>query len=324
MQPILVTSGEPAGIGPDLCLELASHEAPIVVLGDKYLLQDRARVLGKKIIFVDYDGMSLPIGKNSNQLNIIHLACPKISFAGHLDVLNAPYVINMLTLAADKCLAGEFSALVTAPVNKSIINEAGFYFTGHTEFLATHCRTETVVMMLASSLMKVALVTTHLPLRDVVDAITSNLIIDVVTIINNDFRRYFAIDNPVIYLAGLNPHAGEGGYLGMEEIDIIQPAILELQKRGLQVHGPYPADSMYIQDNREKCDVFVAMYHDQGLPVLKYASFGNAVNITLGLPIIRTSVDHGTALHLAGSGLANDGSMIAAVDMAVNMVRHRQ
>lgn len=323
MKPILVSSGEPAGVGPDLCLALAAHAYPVVVVGDIVLLETRAKQLGHEVTFSPYQP-GVPLVKAPNHLTVLSIPCITPVFAGKLDPLNSPYVMQMLTLAAERCLSGEFSALVTAPVHKAIINESGFAFTGHTEFFAKYCHVDLVVMMLVCSAMKVALVTTHMPLRDVADAITSKLLLDVITILDAGLRQNFAINNPVIYVAGLNPHAGEAGYLGREEIEIISPALLELSKKGINVQGPFSADTMFTPRNAKKCDVFVAMYHDQGLPVLKYAGFGHGVNITLGLPIIRTSVDHGTALELAGTGLAESGSLVAAVNAAMNMVRSQQ
>jgi 4-hydroxythreonine-4-phosphate dehydrogenase len=244
--------------------------------------------------------------------------------AGKLNGKNATYVMQMLTCAVERCLDGEFSALITAPVNKAVINQAGFSFTGHTEFLADHCKVETVVMMLASPMMRVALVTTHLPLRQVADTITSSLIMNVVTQLHEALQRDFGITRPKIFIAGLNPHAGEGGYLGFEELEIITPAIMALKARGVDVSGPMPADTMFTVDNTKICDAYVAMYHDQGLPVIKYADFGRSVNVTLGLPIIRTSVDHGTALDLAGTGKASAGSLLTAIEMAAFMVKRRE
>lgn len=321
MSPILVTSGEPAGIGPDLCLSLAAHAFPVVILGDKLLLEARARQLGLEINIDEYQAGVMPV-KKPNHLTVLSIPCITTPHAGVLNPLNSSYVLEMLTIATDKCLSGEFSALVTAPVHKAIINQAGFAFTGHTEFFASRCQVATVVMMLACKTMKVALVTTHLPLRDVTDAITGELIKNIITILDAGLKRDFAIATPQIYVAGLNPHAGESGYLGREEIETIIPALSSLQKQGIHIHGPFPADTMFT--TRNHCDAFVAMYHDQGLSVLKYAGFGDAVNITLGLPIIRTSVDHGTALELAGTGLAESGSLLAAVDAAHEMVRNRK
>ncbi len=323
MKPILVTSGEPAGIGPDLCLALAAHDFPIVILGDKAMLAARASQLKLAISMDDYQA-GVKFVKKPNHVTVLSIPCASEPVAGTLDALNAPYVLQMLTQAADRTLCGEFSALVTAPVHKAIINQAGIAFTGHTEFFAKHCHVDTVVMLLVCSAMRVALVTTHLPLRDVANAITSELLTDVITILDAGLKKDFAISQPEIYVAGLNPHAGEAGYLGREEIETIIPTLSALKKKGIHVHGPFPADTMFTPRNAKKCDVFVAMYHDQGLATLKYAGFGNAVNITLGLPIIRTSVDHGTALELAGTGLAESGSLLAAVDLAVRMAENRQ
>lgn len=323
MKPLLVSSGEPAGIGPDLCLTLAGSEFPIVVLGDKLLLAARAKQLGQHVIIEDYK-QGFVLTKKPNHLTVLPLSCDAEVVAGLLNPKNASYVMEMLTLGADKCMSGEFSALITAPVNKAVINQAGFTFTGHTEFFAERCQSAQVVMMLACDVMKVALVTTHLPLKDVAGAVNQTLIFDVIKQLHAALLLDFGIDNPKIYVAGLNPHAGEAGYLGREEIDIISPSLAKLKKQGIDVHGPMPADTMFTSANANACDAFVAMYHDQGLTVLKYAGFGNAVNVTLGLPIIRTSVDHGTALELAGKGFTDPGSLHAAVEMAAAMVKRRE
>ena len=323
MKPLLVSSGEPAGIGPDLCLALAALDYPLVVIGDKGMLEARATLLGHSIIFEDYEPEK-PVVCTAKHLTVLSrpLAVPVVP--GELSPLNAPYVIDMLSLAAHRCLSGEFAALITAPVHKANINQAGIVFTGHTEFLADICHVDTVVMMLACPAMKVALVTTHLPLQAVSAAITPSLLIDVITKLDGALRQDFAISNPRIYVAGLNPHAGEGGYLGREEIDVITPTLGLLKKNGINVHGPFPADTLFSPRNQLACDVFVTMYHDQGLPVLKYAGFGDAVNVTLGLPMIRTSVDHGTALELAATGQASPTSLLAAVEMAAHMAAARQ
>ncbi len=323
MKPLLVSSGEPAGIGPDLCLALAEFELPIVVIADKSLLATRAQQLGLSVTLHDYQ-QGVPIVTYPNHLSVIAVPCITHVTAGELNPRNAPYVIEMLTLAVERCMQGEFSALITAPVHKAVINEARIPFTGHTEFFANYCAVDTVVMMLACTTMRVALVTTHLPLRDVADAITPKLLTDVITCLHNGLKRDFAIASPKIYVAGLNPHAGEAGYLGREEVDVITPTLARLKSKGFDVHGPMPADTMFIHQHTAGCDAYVAMYHDQGLPVLKYAGFGSAVNITLGLPIIRTSVDHGTALGLAGTRLAETGSMLAAVEMAVDLAKKRE
>lgn len=322
MKPLLVTSGEPAGIGPDLCLALAQSTLPIVVLCDKDLLSARALQLGQSLILEDYYPGKTPTNL-ANHLTVLSIPCPSEVIPGVLNPQNASYVLSMLSLAAKACMQGEFSAVITAPVHKAVINEAGFAFTGHTEFFADYCKVETVVMMLVCHAMKVALITTHLPLSCVADAVTETLIIDVITQLHLALQQDFGINHPRIYVAGLNPHAGESGYLGREEIEIISPALKILKKQGIDVQGPMPADTMFTPQNAEQCDAFVAMYHDQGLPVLKYAGFGHAVNVTLGLPIIRTSVDHGTALELAGTGLAESGSLLAAVDLAASIVNMR-
>jgi len=323
MKPLLVSSGEPAGIGPDLCLSLAAFDKPVVVMGDKALFAARAKQLGLAITLHEYQ-QGEPVVISPGHLTILSIPCVSDVTAGVLDPLNATYVIDLLTRGVECCLKGEFSALVTAPVHKAVINQAGIPFTGHTEFFADYCAVETVVMMLACSEMRVALVTTHLPLRKVADAVTKKLLTDVITCLYDSLKQDFGITNPKIHVAGLNPHAGEAGYLGREEVDIISPALIALKTRGIDVSGPLPADTMFATHHSDSCDAYVAMYHDQGLPVLKYAGFGRAVNITLGLPIIRTSVDHGTALELAGTGLAETGSMVAAVETAENMARTRE
>ena len=319
MKPLLLTSGEPAGVGPDLCLALANYNLPIVVLADKNMLLERAQKLGLSVEVQDYHPSQ---SIQPNKLTVLHLPCANHVIPGHLDVHNAVYVINMLTIAVDRCLQGEFSALVTAPVHKAIINESGYNFSGHTEFLAQKCNVDIVVMMLACEKMKVALVTTHLPLQHVASAINETLIHNVVNCLNQALKHNFAIKTPRIYVAGLNPHAGENGYLGREEIDTIIPSLLKLKEQGVAVYGPFPADTMFTQ-YESNCDAFLAMYHDQGLPVLRYAGFGKAANITLGLPIIRTSVDHGTALDLAGTGKAEIGSLLTAVEMAITMIERK-
>ncbi len=317
-KPFLVTSGEPAGVGPDICLALAAQKLPVVVVGDKELLRDRAKQLGYAITFHDYQPDIVP--KNQlNHLTVLSIPCLEKVVPGQLNSMNAAYVVEMLTTGLTRCLSGEFAGLITAPVHKAIINQAGFTFSGHTEFFAEACHVKTVVMMLMCDAMKVALLTTHLPLKDVPNAITADLITDVIRILHTGLQRDFSMKNPLIYVAGLNPHAGEGGYLGREEIDVITPCIIALQQEGINVQGPFSADTLFTMSRAKTCDAFLAMYHDQGLPVLKYAGFGQAVNVTLGLPIIRTSVDHGTALELAGSGLAESGSLLAAVNTAMTM-----
>ena len=321
-QPLLVSSGEPAGIGPDLCLELAALGKPLVILADKDLLIERAKQLHKAISFIDYTPHTA-LSYRPGQLHVLSVPCGAPVKPGELDVRNAAYVLEMLELAVSACLSGEFAGLVTAPVHKGIINQSGISFTGHTEFLADRCGVSQVVMLLASQVMKVALVTTHLPLKKVSEAITPELIDQVVHLLHAGLQRDFGIRCPRILVAGLNPHAGEGGYLGREEIDTIIPALQALRAQGIDARGPFPADTMFTPHYLADWDAFLTMYHDQGLPVLKYSGFGDAVNVTLGLPIVRTSVDHGTALELAGTNKASSGSLLAAVDMAQMIVNHR-
>lgn len=322
MKPLLISSGEPAGVGPDLCLALAAYEFPLVILGDAVVLEARAKELKLDVCLTSYTNGE-PVVSKPGYLSVLSSPCPAPVQSGCLNPDNAPYVIELLNQAAQLCGSGEFSALVTAPINKAIINKIGISFSGHTEFFAQYYNVETVVMMLACQEMKVALVTTHLPLRKVADSITSDLIINVVNQVHQSLIKDFNISNPRIRVAGLNPHAGESGYLGQEEIEIISPAIAFLKGKGLCVEGPFPADTMFLKRHLIDCDASIAMYHDQGLPVVKYADFHNAVNVTLGLPIIRTSVDHGTALELAGKNLVDTGSMFAAVDMAKSMALSR-
>jgi len=323
MRPLIVTSGEPAGVGPDLCLALAGSSLPVVVLCDKTVLDARAKQLGLDIVLEEYQEGICP-SHAADHLTVLSLPCPSSVTPGLLNPINSSYVIDMLSMALDRCRQDEFSALITAPVNKAVINQQGFLFSGHTEFLAQRCGVETVVMMLACPRMKVALVTTHLPLKDVPKMITQTLIMQVVNQLYRSLQEDFGVLHPKIFVAGLNPHAGEGGYLGHEEIDVISPALNLLKQQGMDIFGPFAADTLFTGQQSQHADAFVAMYHDQGLPVLKYAGFGQAVNVTLGLPIIRTSVDHGTALDLAGKGLANSGSLIAAVNMAASIVEQRK
>lgn len=320
-QLLAVTAGEPAGIGPDLCLQLARHEQPLVVIADKALLQQRAAQLGIDVPLHDYTTATPQV---PGKLSVLHvpLACP--AQPGKLDPANGPYVLETLRRALQGCLSHEFSGMVTAPVHKGVINDAGIPFTGHTEFLAEQTHTPLVVMMLAGGGMRVALATTHLPLREVADAITQPLLESVLRILQRDLQRRFGITHPRILVAGLNPHAGEGGHLGREEIEIMIPVLDKLRAEGFNVSAPIPADTLFAAHRLRECDAVLTMYHDQGLPVLKHASFGEGVNITLGLPFIRTSVDHGTALELAGTGKANVGSLLEAIKVAAEMVRHER
>ena len=322
-QPLIaVTSGEPAGIGPELCLKLAdwSGAGHPVVLGDRDLLAARAAALGWPVALRDYTpGQSAAAG----HLDVLHLPLAKPAQAGLLDPANGPYVLKLLDRALLGCQRGEFAAIATAPVHKGVINQAGMAFTGHTEYLAEKTGTPLVVMMLAGDTprgpLRVALATTHLPLKDVPAAITADLLERILRILDHDLRRKYGITAPRILVTGLNPHAGEGGYLGREEIDIIEPLLEKLRREGMQLSGPHPADTLFTPPVLAGGDAVLAMYHDQGLTALKYATFGNGINVTLGLPIIRTSVDHGTALTLAGTGQANPGSLFAAVAEAARM-----
>lgn len=319
--PILaVTSGEPTGIGPDVCLGLAEHDLPCrpVILADKHLLAERAAQLGKNVRLRDY----APDNRaEAGTLEVLHIPLAAPCQAGRLNAANAPYVLQLLDAAYGGIVRGEFAAMVTAPLHKGIINEAtGAFFSGHTEYLAEKSGTERVVMMLAGGGLRVALVTTHLPLKDVAAAVTFEAVCETARILHRDLRGKFKIAAPRILVAGLNPHAGEGGHLGHEENDVIIPALDKLRGEGLDVRGPYPADTLFQPFMLKDADAVLAMYHDQGLPVLKYASFGRGVNITLGLPFVRTSVDHGTALDLAGTGRADGGSLVTAVQTALEMV----
>jgi len=324
---IAITTGEPAGIGPELCAALVQRSWParLVLIGSRALLEARAHQAGIAVTFVPYLA-GRPVSAGVLDVLDVPLAAP--SQAGQLDAANAAYVLRTLDLAIDGCSRGEFAAMVTAPVQKSIINEAGIHFTGHTEYLAEHTATPRVVMMLAGEYgpaenrrwMRVALATTHLALKDVAGAISPAELERVLRILHDDLRDKFGLPIPRILVAGLNPHAGEGGHMGREEIEIIEPVLARLRAEGMQIVGPLPADTLFTPHQLARGDAVLAMYHDQGLPVLKFATFGGGINVTLGLPIIRTSVDHGTALDLAGSGRADPGSLFAAVDCALSMI----
>ena len=317
---LALTPGEPAGIGPDLCVQLAQQASPaqLVAIADPDLLRDRARRLNLPLELIHYRPDSPPRVQRAGSLGILPLPLARLEPPGQLDPANAPYVLATLVRACDGCLAGEFDALVTGPVHKGIINDAGIPFSGHTEFLAARCGAEPVMMLVAPGL-RVALATTHLPLRAVADQITRASLDWVIRILDADLRRRFALTRPRILVCGLNPHAGEGGHLGREERDLIAPLLDELRVAGLDLVGPVPADSAFVPDQLARVDAVLAMYHDQGLPVLKHLGFGQAVNVTLGLPIIRVSVDHGTALDLAGTGRADPGSLQAALALALEM-----
>jgi 4-hydroxythreonine-4-phosphate dehydrogenase len=321
---IALTPGEPAGIGPDLCVMLAqgSHADELVAICDPEVLRQRADVLGLPLQLLPMDDTSAPMPQQAGTLRVEPSARVRTAVvAGQLDPANAGYVLDTLSLACDGCLTGRFAAMVTAPVHKGIINDAGLPFTGHTEFLADRCGASPVMMLTAPGL-RVALATTHLPLRAVADALTPARLERVIEILERELRTRFGVSHPRILVCGLNPHAGEGGHLGHEEEEIIAPVLEGFRQRGIDLRGPLPADTAFVPSQLEHADAVLAMYHDQGLPVLKHLGFGQAVNATLGLPIIRTSVDHGTALDLAGSGRAQLGSLQAALALAIDMAGH--
>lgn len=314
---IALTSGEPAGIGPELCLAIARGPLPfeLVCIADRNLLAERSRQLGWPVSIRTYE----PAERRPHEpgtLTVLHVPLVVPSRAGELDKRNARYVLALLDRAVAGTLGGEFAAIVTAPVHKGVINDGGVPFTGHTEYLAHSTGAELPVMLLAAPGMRVALATTHLPLKDVSAAITVDSLLRTAAILDADLRKWWHLPSPRIAVCGLNPHAGEGGYLGDEEIRVIAPAIKLMQERGIHATGPLPADTVFVPEALKRCDAVLAMYHDQGLPVVKHAGFDRAVNVTLGLPLLRTSVDHGTALDLAGSGRADPGSLRAALDLA--------
>ena len=318
---IALTSGEPAGIGPDICIRLAQtgHSADVVVLADPGLLAARAHTLGLPLsLDIDAGGR---VPQAAGHLRVHPVKTRRPVQAGKLDPANSAYVIEMLEQATDGCLAGKFDALVTAPVHKGVINDGGTPFTGHTEFLAARCHAPDPVMMLTAGALRVALATTHLALKDVPGAISRGRLQHVLATLQEGLRTRFGIAEPHVLVLGLNPHAGEGGYLGREELDVIQPACEAMRSQGMRITGPVSADTAFNPARLGGVDVVLAMYHDQGLPVLKYAGFGDAVNVTLGLPIVRTSVDHGTALELAGTGRAEHGSLEAALQATLGMLR---
>ncbi len=310
---ILLTSGEPAGVGPELCAQaLASRQfgAEILCLGDAALMRARAAAAG--------------LAAMPPALQLLHEPLRATAAAGRLDVANAPYVIALLDRALAMLLSGEADAVVTAPVHKGVINDSGTPFSGHTEYLAQRCGVERPVMMLVAGSLRVALATTHLPLQQVSAAITRDSLLQVLSAMDADLRRLWKLARPRIGVCGLNPHAGEGGHLGREEIDTIQPAIAACRERGMDVSGPLPADTIFVPRESARFDAILAMFHDQGLPVLKALGFGHAVNVTLGLPVLRTSVDHGTALDLAGTGRADPGSLVAAIELAIELAAARR
>lgn len=331
---IAITPGEPAGIGPDLLIQLAAS-MPLandyVVIADPQVLVQRALQLDIQLEINEYKAETNSkknneknFSKRTHCLTILPINCPATVIAGKLNPSNSLYVLETIKRATIGCINHEFSAIVTAPLHKGIINDAGIRFTGHTEYLADLTNTPLPVMMLATKGLRVALATTHLPLADVSSAITKQSLTDVIHILHHDLKSKFGIENPSILVCGLNPHAGEGGHLGMEEINIIEPVLHSLKALGMNLIGPLPADTLFTPRYLKQADAVLAMYHDQGLPVLKHIGFGHAINITLGLPIIRTSVDHGTALDLAGSGKAEISSLQAALKAAKQLTMNHE
>ncbi len=321
MDKLAITPGEPAGIGPDLCIEYAqqTHDFQMILVADPDMLYERARLLARPLKLIPFNN-TVQHASGSGTLYYLPAVLPETAIPGSLNVHNARYILKTLDLAIHGCLDNTFDAMITGPIHKGIINEAGIPFTGHTEYLAEQSATPKVVMMLATDEMKVALATTHLPLKEVAQAITKDSLRQVITILNHDLQTKYGIDSPHILVCGLNPHAGEDGHLGREEQDIMIPLIEQLKTEGFNLTGPLPADTLFSKRNLQQADAVLAMYHDQGLPVLKYQGFGKAVNVTLGLPFIRTSVDHGTALDLAGTGQASTGSLDYALKIARQMI----
>ncbi|MGL5241572.1 MAG: 4-hydroxythreonine-4-phosphate dehydrogenase PdxA [Kluyvera ascorbata] len=319
---VVITPGEPAGIGPDLVIQLAQRDWPLelVVCADASLLTERAKLLGLPLTLLPYVSEQPAQPQRAGTLTLLPVALNAPVTPGLLNVENGRYVVETLARACDGSLSGEFAALVTGPVHKGIINDAGIPFTGHTEFFEERSGAAKVVMMLATEELRVALATTHLPLKAVSDAITPDLLREVITILHDDLQNKFGLAEPHVLVCGLNPHAGEGGHMGTEEIDTLIPVLEEMRKKGMNLSGPLPADTLFQPKYLDHADAVLAMYHDQGLPVLKYQGFGRGVNITLGLPFIRTSVDHGTALELAGLGKADVGSFITALNLAIKMI----
>ena len=318
-KPLLITAGEPAGIGPELCVRLALEQPQHVLVADSGLLQDTLESLNSDARLEPW----LPGSDFEAAKGVIYhrpVAISQVSKPGQLNPANARYVLDCLDVAADCIRAGQAAGMVTAPVHKGVINDAGITFSGHTEYLAALAGVPKVVMLLVADSLRVALATTHLPLSKVPQSIRPERLIETLRILAGDLERRFQLDRPSIAVLGLNPHAGEGGHLGREEIEVIAPVIEKLKREGLNLHGPLPADTTFVPKHVQHYDAVLAMYHDQGLPVLKYAGFGHAVNVTLGLPFVRTSVDHGTALDIAGRGQADPGSLFAAVELAGRMV----
>ena len=320
MPPIALTCGESAGIGPDLCVAVAqgARDYPLVCLADRTMLQQRAERLGLPCLLRDY-ASGMPPTQAAGELTVLHLPLAAPAVPGQVDLRNAAATLRLIDRAVLGCERLEFSAMVTAPIHKSVINEAGVPFKGHTEYIAALCKAPLPVMLLVAGRLRIALATTHLPLRAVADAITHDGLVAVLRVLNGGLQRLFGVARPRIAVCGLNPHAGESGHLGTEEQRVIKPALNSARDLGLDALGPYPADTVFVPRNLQMYDAVLAMYHDQGLPVLKHAGFGAAVNVTLGLPIVRTSVDHGTALDLAGTGRADAGSLLAAIRLAADL-----
>ncbi len=323
---VVITPGEPAGIGPDLVVQLAQRSWPVelVICADASVLEARAKTLNLPLTLLPYQAESTPLPQQAGTLTLLPVPLCAPVVPGQLSTENGHYVVETLARACDGCLSGEFAALITGPVHKGVINDAGVAFTGHTEFFEARSHSAKVVMMLATEELRVALATTHLPIKAVSDAITPDLLREVIAILHHDLRNKFGIADPHVLVCGLNPHAGEGGHMGTEEIDTIIPVLDEMRAQGMNLSGPLPADTLFQPKYLDHADAVLAMYHDQGLPVLKYQGFGRGVNITLGLPFIRTSVDHGTALDLAGQGKADVGSFITALNLAIKMIVNTQ
>ena len=321
MQRLVITPGEPAGIGPDILVKAAQREckSQLIAIADPDLLRDRAQQIGVELSLTHWQPDQPIEPHQPNHLWVAPVSTADNVKAGELSTANAPYVIETIRIAAEGCLKGTFDAMVTGPIQKSVINDAGINFSGHTEFLQEIAGVPKVVMMLASTKLRVALVTTHLPLRKVPDEITETNLQQTINILHRDLATRFGIKQPHILIAGLNPHAGESGHLGTEENEIIEPVVEQLRQQGMSLEGPLPADTLFTEKYLARADAVLAMYHDQGLPVLKSLSFGDSVNLTLGLPFVRTSVDHGTALDIAGSGEANEQSLLTAINMASTM-----
>ncbi|MEY8200270.1 MAG: 4-hydroxythreonine-4-phosphate dehydrogenase PdxA [Colwellia sp.] len=325
IQRIAITPGEPAGIGPDLIITIAQQDWPVemVVIASKVLLQERAKALSLPLTIIDYDKNTPVKAQQAGSLTVLEVELTEPCIPGTLNSANGSYVVETLRIASEKNISGEFDAIVTGPVHKGLINKAGIAFSGHTEYFATQANCTDVVMMLATEGLRVALVTTHIPLAYVAKAITYERLQKVTRILHQDLQEKFGIKSPKIYACGINPHAGEDGHLGREEIEVMEPAFAELRTEGIDIIGPLPADTIFQEKYLAEADAILAMYHDQGLPVLKYKGFGSSVNITLGLPFIRTSVDHGTALELAGKGIADSGSFIEAMKNAINLASNK-